>query len=433
VTHGALLRIALPMTVGFLTVPLVGIVSMAVVGHLGNAALTAGVALGAILTELVLFTFGFLRTSTTGLTAQAMGRGDRQEMVAVLIRALILSAVLGLLLVALLPVVLWVAPRAMQPSPESVTPMTTFISVRLMAAPLEFANYALFGWLMGQGRSTLGLILQTIVNGTTILAALLLVPVLGFGVAGAAGAVIVGEIGAVIFGAVLLTREFARVEMPPRARVLNIAELKAMMMVNGDFMVRNFVLLFSFAYFARKGAGQGDVVLTANAILEKFFLVGGYFLDGVAAAAETFAGQAVGARDRAAFQRMLRLTTLWGGGFALLMSAVLWLAGRPLIALMTNLEEVRATALVYLPWVVLTPIAGVTAFNMDGIYIGATWSRDIRNMMLASLALFLLAIHILMPLFGNHGLWAAFLIFLSARGLTLGLMVPARTRATFGT
>lgn len=430
VSHGALIRIAVPMTLGYLTTPLVGIVAMAAVGHLGDAGLIGGVALGSIVTDVVFSTCNFLRSGTTGLTAQAVGRGDGAAVRAVLLRALAVGLGLGALVIAALPLILWLAPLAMQPGEHSAPAMATFLAIRLFGAPLLFCNFALFGWLLGQGRSGLGLLLLTVLNGVTIVVALTLVAGLGLGVTGAALAPVAGDAVALILGLVIVRRSLAR-PVGRVERLLDPTALKAMFAVNRDIMIRSFVLLFAFAYFARAGAAQGDVVLAANAILEKFFLVGGYFLDGVAAAAETFVGQAVGARHRASFDRAVRLSWVWGGGLALLCSAALYGAGGGLIALMTSVVPVRETAAVYLAWAALTPLAGVAAFNLDGIYIGATWSRDMRNMMVLSLVLFLAAEAVLMPLLGNHGLWLAFLVFLGARGLSLGALLPSRAARTF--
>lgn len=430
VSHRALLGIAVPMTLGYVTTPLVGIVAMGAVGHLGDAGLIGGVALGSILTDLVFSTCNFLRSGTTGLTAQAVGRGDGAAVRAVLLRALIAAGAIGAVIILAMPALLWLAPWAMQPGPNAAAAMTTFLSIRLIGAPFLLANFALFGWLLGQGRSGLGLVLLTALNGLTIALALLLVVGLGFGVAGAAAAPVLGDAVALLLGLWLLRRTLRR-PSGRAERLLDPVALRAMVAVNRDIMVRSFVLLAAYVYFARVGAAQGDVVLAANAILEKFFLVGGYFLDGIAAAVETFVGQAIGAGRRALFDRAVRLSWLWGFGLALVAAILLYAGGGGLIALMTNVAPVRVAAESYLVWAALTPLAGVAAFNLDGVYIGATWSRDMRNMMLLSLALFLVTQAVLVPILGNHGLWLAFLVFLGARGLTLAALLPSRAARAF--
>ena len=196
-------------------------------------------------------------------------------------------------------------------------------------------------------------------------------------------------------------------------------------------MIRSFALLAAFALFARQGAQFGTTALAANAVLMNFFLVGGYFLDGFATAAEQLAGRAIGARDRAAFSRAVFLSTGWGFGLAIVTTLLFLSLGSHFIAFVTTAADVRTEAQIYLPWAAFTAVSGVLAFAMDGVYIGATWSRDMRNMMLASFAIFWAALAVLSELFGNHGLWAALHVFLLVRGFSLLAIVPARTRSTF--
>jgi MATE family multidrug resistance protein len=216
----------------------------------------------------------------------------------------------------------------------------------------------------------------------------------------------------------VLLRLAPRRELPSAAVIFERTGFARLLGVNRDIMIRSFTLLFAFAFFTRQGAQFGPVILAANAVLMHFFLVAGYFLDGFATAAEQLAGRAVGARFRPAFERVVRLTTVWGFGTAAALSLFYLALGPGFIDLMTTAADVRATARDYLAWAILTPIAGVIAFQMDGVFIGATWSRDMRNMMLLSLLIYIAAWAALTPLFGNHGLWLALLIFLSARSVT---------------
>jgi Na+-driven multidrug efflux pump len=217
------------------------------------------------------------------------------------------------------------------------------------------------------------------------------------------------------------------------AVLLDRLALKRMLAMNGDIMIRSFVLLSAFALFARQGAQLGTLTLAVNAVLMNFFLVAGYFLDGFATAAEQLAGRAVGARQRKSFVDAIWLTGLWGFVMSGVVAVVVILFGDALVAFITTEPNVRTQAAIYLPWAALTAVSGVLAFQMDGVFIGATWSRDMRNMMLLSFALFLAALFVLPGLYGNHGLWAALHVFLVARGLSLSAMVPMRLRQTFGT
>jgi MATE family multidrug resistance protein len=244
-----------------------------------------------------------------------------------------------------------------------------------------------------------------------------LVLVWGWGVEGVALGTVLAEAVTAVLGLGFAAFKMRGAPKPPRAEVFDLARLRRMLAINSDMMVRSFTLIFAFAFFARQGAQSGELILAANAVLMHFFIVGGYFLDGFATAAEQLAGRAVGARYRPAFDRVVRLTTGWGLSAALALTAIYALLGPHIVDLMTTAPEVRETARRYLAWAALTPLAGVIAFQMDGIFIGATWSRDMRNMMLVSVVVYLAAWASLTPLFGNHGLWAALLIFLGARSV----------------
>ena len=424
VTSRAVFSIALPMTLAFLTTPLIGTVDTAVIGQYGEASLIGGLAVAALIFDVLFSTFNFLRTGTTGLTAQALGAGRRQDMAVTLLRALLLAAASGLLILALMAPIRDAALAFLDPGPAVAAAAVRYYDIRVLAAPLTLANYALLGWVLGLGRSGVGLALQTLLNGVNIALSLILGLELGYGVEGIAWAAVIAEATAVIAGllvALRLGRGTFRAVLP---QVMDAKAFGRMIGVNRDIMIRSFALLIAFAVFTRMGARFGDTVLAANAILMNFFMIGGYFLDGLAAAAEQLAGRAIGARQRDAFFSAVRLTVIWGFAFAGVASAILWFFGDGLVALMTTAVDVRAVAATFLPWAALTPLAGVLAFQMDGVYIGATWSRDMRNMMLLSLVAFLALVFALVPVLGNHGLWLALLLFLGARGATLSWRLP---------
>jgi len=420
------------MTLAYLSTPLLGITDMAVIGRLGDAALIGGVALGAVIFDFVFATFNFLRSGTTGLTAQAFGAGDRTETQAVLLRALLLAGVIGIAVIALGRPLLALALFGLGGGPAVQAATTAYYEIRILSTPFALANYVLLGWLVGLGRAGAGLMLQTVLNGANIALTVLFVLGFGWGMAGAALGTTIGEAITACLGLLIVLPSLDRSARPSRATILDRAALIRMVAVNRDIMIRSFALLFAFGFFASRGATMGDVILAANAILMNFFLVGGYFLDGFAAAAEQYAGRAVGARYRPAFVRSVKLSLGWGYMLAFLAAAVFALGGPLAIDFMTANADVRATAREFLPWAILTPIAGVLAFEMDGVFIGATWSRDMRNMMLASLVLYLAVWWWAEPALGAHGLWLALLVFLSARGITLAWRCRARVKATFG-
>ena len=426
-----LLALALPMTLAYLTTPLLGIADTAVVGRMGDAALVGGLAVGGIIIDLIFVTFNFQRSGTTGLTAQALGAGDRTEKQAILFRALALAAGAGVAIILLAPVLVWVALYFMAPGADVAAAAGKYFNIRILSAPFALANYAILGWLIGLGRSGLALALQVWLNGLNIVLSILLGLTLGYGLEGVAWATVAAEVAAFVAGIAFCRPMLPAEFRPPRARVLNPVALKRLVSLNGDIMVRSFALLLAFAYFTAQGSRFGEVTLAANAVLMQFFILGGYFLDGLATAAEQVVGRAIGARYREGLIEGIRLSTLINFALAIAISMVLLVGGNGFVALLTTIEEVRAEAAIYLWFAALTPLTGVLAFQMDGIFIGATWSRDMSRMMVASLLIYVGAWWLLREPLGNTGLWLALHAFLIARGILLAAMLRPRIRGVF--
>ncbi|MGY6707313.1 MAG: MATE family efflux transporter [Rhizobiaceae bacterium] len=431
VTNRLVFAIALPMTLAYLTTPLLGIVDTAVVGQLGDAALLGGLAAGAIVFDLVFATFNFLRAGTTGLVSQAFGREDTREEQAIFWRAFLVALVSGIALLVAAPLIVAGGVWFIAAEPRVSEALSAYVHIRLISAPFALVNYAVLGYVLGRGEGGLGLVLQLILNFSNIGLSIFLGLWLGWGLEGVASGTVGGEALAMVVGLILVIRRFRRMPAMRRGAVTDMPALKAMFALNRDIMIRSFVLLGAFALLAREGAQLGTLTLAANAVLMNFFLLAGYLLDGFATAAEQIAGRAVGARYRPAFDRAVKLTAVWGFVFSALIAILFLLLGDWLVAIVTTAPEVREEALRYLPWAALTALAGVLAFQMDGVFIGATWSRDMRNMMLLSFALYLIALITLGQAFGNHGLWAAIHIFLLARGLSLLAILPFRAARTF--
>ncbi|MEP9351023.1 MATE family efflux transporter [Xanthobacter sp. KR7-225] len=429
VTHARVIAIALPMTVAHLTVPLLGVVDAAVVGRLGDAALLGGVALASVLFDMLFWVFGFLRMGTVGLAAQALGRRDRVEERAVLARALLVALACGLALVALQGPILAVALALAGASAQVNAAVADYFHVRIFAAPFSLANYVVLGWLTGLGLTGRALALQAGVNLLNMALTVALVLGAGLGVTGAALGTLLAEALGAGAGLALCARMLGGRLGVARAVLLDRARLAEAFVLNRDIMIRTAALMFAFAFFAAQGARAGDVTLAANAVLQNLVMVAAYFLDGFATAAEQMCGQATGARQREAFRQAVRLALGWGFAFALVASLAYGLAGPLLIDLMTTSAAVRAEARAFLPYAAALPLAGVAAYVYDGVYVGALWSRDMRNLMVAALALYLLAFLAFRPL-GNEGLWLAYLVFLLARGGLQALRLPAlRARA----
>jgi MATE family multidrug resistance protein len=366
VTHRLVFRLAAPMTLAYVSVPLIGVIDTAVIGQLGDPVLLGGIAVGAIVLDVVFVTFNFLRSGTTGLTAQAFGAADDREISAVLARSVAVAILCGLALLVLQWPLITAGVLLMNPGATVAAAMREYLTVRIWAAPFGLVNYALLGWFIGIGRSGTALAVQTIFAGLNIALSVWFVLGLDLGVAGVAWGSVLAEVITVALQIPLVLRLNPRRNRPSRARFLDRQGFRRLLGVNRDIMIRSFSLLFAFGFFTRQGAQYGEVILAANALLMHFFVVGGYFLDGFATAAEQLSGRAVGARFRPAFERVVWLTTLWGVATALLLSAVYALAGPVVIDLMTTAPDVRSVARDYLVWAVLTPLAGVVAFRWTG-------------------------------------------------------------------
>jgi MATE family multidrug resistance protein len=383
-----------------------------------------------VIFDCLFWLFAFLRMSTTAFTAQALGAGETQELRAFLLRGLVVAALIGAGLVLLQIPLASILLGAMGGSEGVTRAARIYFTIRIWSAPLALANYVVLGWLIGQARAKLALGVQMAINIINMAATVLLVLVMHFGIAGAAIAAVVAEAAGFVLG-VLIARRLSRGQATvPRAKLFERAKLMRMFAVNRDIMIRTASLIAVFLFFTAQGARAGDVTLAANAVLNNFLLVSAFFLDGLANAAQQLCGRAYGASDRIAFSSAVRLVILWGAGFALAVAAAFALFGAGLIDAMTASADVRQYARDYLGFVVLAPLLGVFAFAYDGIYIGATWARDMRNLMLLSLLIFVAAWLALRSL-GNAGLWGALLVHYAARGGLQALRYPAMLRASF--
>lgn len=428
VSHRRMLVIAIPMTLSHMTTPLLGLVDMAVIGRMGDAALLGAVALGGVVFDFLFWSFGALRMGTAGLTAQASGAGDTREIDRALARAIAVAMLVGVTLIALQWPIGELAFLMMGASPEVTAALALYFYIRIWAAPFTLANYAILGSMIGRGRTDLGFALQVGLNLINIALTIVLVVGFNMGVAGAAIGTLAAEAIAAGLGLLVLRRLGSNPLRIPLAEALQPAAMKRMLAVNGDIMLRTMALIVAFASFAAIGARGGDVTLAANSVLYKMFTLGAYFLDGTATAAEAMCGQAYGARNRRAFRRAVVIAVQWSLGLGFVAMALFWLAGPFFIDFITTDAAVRLFARDYLIYAAMAPLIGALAFAFDGIYIGATWTRAMRNLMLIALAAYLGALGLGQILGGiwasNHGLWLAFLIFLGARGLGQALLYP---------
>lgn len=405
-----------------MSVPLLGAVDTAVMGHQSDPKFLGAVALGALLFNFLYWGFGFLRMGTTGFIAQAFGAGNLHEVRAALARALVLAGIVALVVlsfqwpVKLLAFELFHADQGIEDAAKS------YFDIRVWSAPASLTNYVLIGFFLGTRNARAALWQQLTMNGVNITLDLLFVPILGMGIEGVAVATVLAEIAGVCIGLILARRiltglggEFSRAGIFDRARMLR------MVSVNRDIFIRTICLVFGFAYFMDQSAKLGTLVLAANAVLMNFQSIMAYGLDGFAHAAESLAGGAFGAGRRDRFRAYVRACTTWAVGMSGLYALAFALFGWVLIGWLTGIADVQAEAITYLPWVIVTPLISVWGFQLDGIFIGAVRGQVMRNMMMVSLAIFLLATAVLVPLLGNHGLWLSFMIFMAARGISLAV------------
>ena len=423
--HRRVLAIALPIVLSNATVPILGAVDTGVVGQIGEAAPIGAVGIGAIILTAVYWIFGFLRMGVTGLASQAHGAGDRAEVEAMLSRALLIGGTAGLAMIVLQVPVFWGAFQLSPASAEVEAMARDYMGIRVFSAPAAISLYGITGWLIALERTRGVLVIQLVMNGLNIALDVLFVLGLGWGVEGVALATFIAEWSGLAVGMWLCRDAFAGPGWRDAGRVFDALRLKHMARVNGDILIRSVLLQAIFVSFLFFGADFGDVPLAANQILLQFLHITAYALDGFAFAAETLVGQALGAKARARLRRAAILTSLWGLGSSVALAVAFALAGGQIIDLMTTAPEVREAARIYLPYMVLAPLAGLAPWMLDGVFIGATRTADMRNMMVVSAAIYAAALAVLTPVFGNHGLWASLLISFVARGATLGLRYPA--------
>lgn len=429
VTHRRVLKIALPILLASVTVPILGVVDTGVVGQIPKAEPVAAVGVGAVILSAVYWIFGFLRMGTTGLTAQAAGQRNAPEVAALLTRSLMIGIAGGVALIALQPLLYLGAFRVSPASAEVETLARGYMQIRIWSAPAAIAIYGITGWLIAQERARAVLILQLWMNGVNILLDLIFVLGLGWGVNGVAFATFIAEWSGLLMGLWLCRAAFRHPSWRDWARVFDRVKLRHMAVVNTDIMIRSLLLQAIFVSFLLFGGRFGDETLAANQVLLQFLYVAGYALDGFAFAAEALVGQAYGARAVARLRRSAVLCTFWAAVTSLILSLSFWLFGPVLIDTLTKAPEVRQLARHFLPWMIAAPPMQIGLTMLDGIFIGATRTADMRNMMLVAELCYLVALWLLTPWFANHGLWLALHVSFAARGLSLLARYPALERA----
>lgn len=431
-THKRVLNIAIPVVLSNATVPILGAVDTGVVGQLGLAAPIGAVGIGAVILSAFYWVFGFLRMGTVGLTAQAEGQGDTNEVAALLTRALMIGFGAGVVIIAMQAALFWAAFKVSPASAEVEGLARQYMAVRVWSAPAAIALYGVTGWLIAQERTRAVLVLQLWMNGLNIGLDIWFVIGLGWGVQGVAIATVLAEWSGFALGLWFCRAAFAGAAWRAWNHVFDAARWKRMMGVNSDILIRSLLLEAIFVSFMFMGAGQGDVTLAANQVLLQFLMIASYALDGFAFSAEALVGKATGAGSPSRVRRAAILASGWGMASAILMAIGFAAFGGWIVDAMTTAPDVREQARIYLPYLVGLPVIGCAAFMLDGIFVGATRSGDMRNMMALSFGVYVVCVLLLVPMFGNHGLWLAMLISFVARAITLGARYPALERAAAG-
>jgi len=433
ITYRTLVQRALPIILANTAVPILGLVDTAIIGNVGNTEDLGAIALGALVYSFLFWSFGFLRMATTGFVAQAAGAGREDEIQAIVLRALLLALVLGIVLVLMQVPMAELVFHLFSASAGVENTARDYFLLRVWSAPSTFATFALFGTLIGLGKSRVLLGMQLFLNGTNALLDIIFAGVLGWGVTGIAVGTLLAEWSTFLLGAfvvfnILRARNGGQIAKVGLAVVLEHKAILQTFIVIRDIFLRTLALVFAFAWFNNQSAMLGDVVLAANHILVQFIGFSAFFLDGYAMVAEAVVGSALGARRLADFDCAVRRTTVLAAGTAALLAILLWLGGSFFIAALTNIEEVRGLAVQYLGMAALYILLSAYAFQLDGIFIGALCSRQMRDAQLLSVAGYLLAWGLLTPVYGNTGLWLAFIIYVLLRAVTLLLYYPALRR-----
>ena len=412
-----LFRQAWPILLSNCTIPLLGLVDTAVLGHLPDGRFLAAVALGAVVFSFLYWGFGFLRMGTTGLVAQAFGRNDQAAMGRLIMQALFLALILGLALQLLRPfiplMISW-----LDGSQDASVLAASYVEIRLWSAPAVLMQYVVLGVALAIARSQVVLVLLVLANGINIVLDLSFVLGLGMTSNGVALASLLAEWIAALVGLYWLLKTCRELNIPLLRPELNFKAMQTLIKVNADLFVRTLALLLALAFFTRQGATQGDATLAANAVLMQLIMLTSYMLDGFAQAVEGQFGAAF-ARTKKEALEVFNAGVFLSFATGILLTLTLWLVGEQFINVLTDLAEIRALANTYLPWLwVIVPVS-VACYLFDGVFIGATWTSAMRNSLLLSLAGYLLAWWWLQD-YLNHGLWAAFLIFNALRGISLG-------------
>ncbi len=418
-THSSVWRIALPMVVSNITVPLLGLVDTFVVGHLPSPNYLGAVAVGSTIFSVLFLGMNFLRLGTTGLAAHAFGRDDHDELRRVLLRAITTAVCIATALIILQVPLLLAALALIKPEGAIGMIAADYYSIRIWAAPASLINIVLIGWFIGRQNGRVPLALMLIINVINIVLDLVFVMHYDLRANGVALASVIAEYTGCAAGLWIAARSLRGSGKPFMEGVLILARFRELMQVNLDLLVRTLALQLTFVIITAAGARQGALILAANAVLLNFQWIVSYALDGFANAAEAMVGRAFGARQSDALKQAVRLNRLWSLWIAAGITLLFLAFGDAIVDRITDIEDVRNTARSYLPWLIALPLISVWSFLYDGVFVGAMRSKDMRNIMLFSTFIVFIPSWWLLSSLGNHGLWLAFTLFMASRGVLM--------------
>ena len=429
-----ILDIALPSIVSNITVPLLGLIDVAITGHIGGAAYIGAIAVGGMLFNIIYWMFAFLRMGTSGMTAQARGRRDLGETLRLLARSLGISLGISAVLMLLSSVIRDVALGVIAPSAEVARLAGTYFDICIWGAPASLGLFALNGWFIGMQNSRTPMVIAIGQNVLNIAASLCLVFGFGLRIEGVALGTVVSQWGGFVAALLLVRKYYSRLwqEGLPGG-IWDTGAVLRFFSVNKDIFLRTLCLIFVHFFFISAGARQGDTELAVNTLMMQLFTLYSYFMDGFAFAGEALVGKAVGARNATVYRSVVRHLFGWGTGMAVLFTLLYLTAGPWFLSLLTSDTAVVRMAADYQAWTLLIPVCGMAAFIWDGIYIGATATRYMLLSTAAGMAVFFALYFLLIPTLGNHGLWLAFISYLAMRGVVLQVVAPWHPSASTAT
>lgn len=425
-----ILELAVPNIISNISVPLLGIVDMALMGHLGSDAYIGAIALGSLIFNFIYWGLGFLRMGTSGFTAQARGRRDLPETIRVVARAGVIALTVSVLLLLLQRPIEWLSFLLLKGETEVEALAMDYFRIRIWAAPAVLGQFALLGFFLGMQNARLPMVVLVTTNLINVGCNMLFVLKLGMESDGVALGTVIAQYSGLLLALYFFRKYFRRLFGTWSMRAtLQWKKLRHFLRVNQDIFIRTMSLVAVFTIFTARsasadtGSGGEETILAVNSLLMQFFMFFSFLIDGFAHAAEAVTGKLIGAGNRESLRKAIRLLFLWGAGLGMLFTLLYLTAGEFLFRLLTSNQEVIANAGPYFFWVILIPLLSFPAFLWDGIFIGATAGKEMRNAMLISaLLVFFPAYYLAGKYMDNHGLWLAFLLFMVARGVTMQLL-----------